>query len=570
MTTYVHVPDRPAVLDADYTQARYAELLARVAEADAAPTADGWLALFADWNALKSYVHSEGARRRHAYSRAMNDEAKEQAEKAFREQVKPQLEEGESQLTAALLASPHKDAIGERYGAQLLRVLEVGQEPLATVNSDLRVQEGNLGSDYDKPVAGAEVSVGGETMTLARARGKLTSSDGALRREAFEAYYGWFVDHRDQLADVYHRQVQLRDQMGKNLGHPHFVPLGYAGMGRTDYGPAESAAFRAAVQEHASPLFAALAAEQARALGTETLAPWDRGYHPERTLPVDAAEPVGEQLDKVGRVFQRLSPKLAAHFERMRELELIDLENRKGKRAGAYCTAFTDESKVAIFCNSVGSEGDVGTLTHEMGHAFQGWESQWIEAVDLRWPTSDACEVHSMGMEYLALPYLDEFFTPEQQARFTKSRWKRGVELLCYVSIVDAFQHWVYEHPSATPDDRDAEWVRLQDAFLPGIDWSGDAARYRASRWYAQLHIFRYPFYYIDYAIAETGAQQLGLLDTQDHAKCLETYLELCRLGGTGSVLELFKGAGLRSPFDAATIGDLMRHAAEVLGVQPA
>lgn len=195
-------------------------------------------------------------------------------------------------------------------------------------------------------------------------------------------------------------------------------------------------------------------------------------------------------------MFQRLSPKLATHFERMRELDLIDLENRPAKRAGAYCTAFSDEAKVAILCNSVGNEGDVGTLTHEMGHAFQNWESQWIEAIDLRWPTLDACEVHSMGMEYLALPYLDEFFTPEQQARFTKSRWKRGVELLCYVSTVDAFQHWVYEHSQATPDERDAEWVRLQDAFLPGIDWSGDAERYRASRWYAQRHIFGSPFYY--------------------------------------------------------------------------
>ena len=251
----------------------------------------------------------------------------------------------------------------------------------------------------------------------------------------------------------------------------------------------------------------------------------------------------------------------------MRREGLIDLENRPGKRAGAFCTSFSDEAKIAIFCNSIGDEGDVKTLMHEMGHAFQGWESQWIEAVELRWPTSDGAEVHSMGMEFLSLPYLDEFFSPEDLARFQRNRWRRGIQLLCYVSVVDAFQHWVYQHPDASPDERDEAWARAQETYTPGIDWSGPAARYRSSRWYAQLHVFRYPFYYIDYAIAESGAMQLGLLDARDHEACLATYLELCRLGGTGSVLQLFSQAGLRSPFDPTLIQDLAAHAAGVLEV---
>ncbi|MEZ6183880.1 MAG: M3 family oligoendopeptidase [Planctomycetota bacterium] len=569
MTTYVHCPDRPQTLEPAWIEARYRGLLERAAEADRSPTPDGWLALYEDWNALKSYLGSEGSRRRHAYSRAMDDPAKEEAERVYREELNPKAEDGESALVAALLQSPHKEAIGARYGPSSCACSRCSRSP--------RPAQRRVPGRSREP--GHRIR---QARGPGRGRGPGRDPDPGSRPgqahlfgpgpapAAFEAYYGWFVDNRELLADVYHRQVQVRDRMGKTLGHPTFVPLGYAGMGRTDYGPEEAARFRAAVQAHASPLFRALCEEQAQALGTPTLRPWDREYHPGRTLPVDVAEPVEEQLDKAGRVFERLSPKLAAHFSRMREQGLIDLENRKAKRAGAYCTSFPDENKVAIFCNSVGSEGDVGTLTHEMGHAFQGWESQWIDAVDLRWPTSDACEVHSMGMEYLSLPYLDEFFTPEQQARFTHSRWKRGVELLCYVSVVDAFQHWVYEHPQATPDERDQTWVRLQDTFLPGIDWSGEAERYRASRWYAQLHIFRYPFYYIDYAIAETGAMQLGMLDTQDHEGCLATYLELCRLGGTGSVLQLFQGAGLRSPFDPDGMRDLMAHAADVLGLPTA
>ena len=565
--SYVHFPQRPSTLDAEFAAARYAELQARLPAAEASAGPEAWLELYKAWNELQSYVWSEGSRLRYHYSKHMDDSAAEEAERVFREEIVPVAEDANAAFLEVLLSSRHKDAIGAHYGAQLLRVLEVNQEPQAPINSELRVKAGDLAKRYDKLVAAAEVTVAGETLTLPRARGLASSEDAALRRAAFEAYRTWFLEQREDIAQIYQEQVELRTQMGRNLGHPDFVPLGYAGMGRTDYGPAEAAAFRNAVETHASPLFARLCALQAEALGTPTLRPWDMAYNPELTLPTGAAQPIAGQLDKAARVFERLSPKLAAHFGRMRQEGLIDLENRKGKRAGAFCTSFSDEAKVAIFCNSIGDEGDVKTLMHEMGHAFQGWESQWIEAIDLRWPTSDGAEVHSMGMEFLSLPHLGEYFAPEALERFRQNRWRRAIELLCYVSVVDAFQHWVYQNPEATPDDRDQAWVRLQDTYMPGIDWSGEAERYRSSRWYAQLHVFRYPFYYIDYAIAETGAMQLGMLDAQDHERCLATYLELCRLGGTGSVLELFSQAGLRSPFDPALMADLTRHAAGELGL---
>jgi M3 family oligoendopeptidase len=251
----------------------------------------------------------------------------------------------------------------------------------------------------------------------------------------------------------------------------------------------------------------------------------------------------------------------------MREEGLIDLENRKGKRAGAYCTSFADEARVAIFCNSTGDQDDVGTLMHEMGHAFQGWESQAIESVDLQWPTSDACEVHSMGMEYLSMPHMTEFFSEEHAAKFRRNRWKEAVELVCYIVIVDEFQHWVYENPNATPEERDQAWNRIWDIYKPGIDFSG-VEQYKYARWYAQGHLFWMPFYYIDYAIAETGAMQLALMDAEDHDRALATYIKLCQIGGTMSVLDIFKAAGLRSPFDAEVMRDLMNHAAKELGVE--
>jgi M3 family oligoendopeptidase len=565
---YKHYPERPEKLTAEYLRDEYRKLVDRIDPAEQSDSPNEWLSLFADWNALKSYVGGEGSRISYALSKNMNDTAWEQADRYYREEVTPVSDAGSSAMVNALLTSKHKAALAERYGGHLIRALQTTVEPLAPVNSDLRVKASDLMNRYDKIVASGEVIVNGEKVTLAVARNMQSSQDPKIRREAFEGYRSWFLDHRNDIAELYDNLVKLRDQMGRNLNHENFIPLGYLGMGRTDYGPAEAASFRANVRRFAVPLQKKLYERQAALLGTGTLKPWDSAYDPSLTLPAGVA-PVDSQLDRAQRVFEALSPELAKHFERMRHEGLIDLENRKGKQAGAYCTSFSDEGRVAIFCNSTGDQEDVGTLMHEMGHAFQGWESQPIEAVDLQWPTSDACEIHSMGMEYLSMRHMNEFFSPEHSEKFRRHRWKDAVELLCYICIVDEFQHWVYEHPSATMDERDEAWDRIWDIYKEGIDFTG-VEQYKHARWYAQGHIFSSPFYYIDYAIAETGAMQLALIDAEDRDRALDIYLNLCRIGGTMSVLNIFKSAGLRSPFDPDVMRDLMSHAASELGIEEA
>lgn len=563
---YRHYPQRPETLEPDFLKSEFEKITGRIESAEADANAEAWLGIYHDWNELRAYVSGERARRHYRLTKDMTNEEAEAAERFFREQLKPIAEDASSTLTEALVRSRHKQAVAERFGEHLLAVLEVSRQPLDPINAQLRIREGQLTKEYDKLCASGEVEVRGEKKTLAQAGALTISEDESLRKEAYQAVRGWFLDNREELARIYHQLVETRTQMGRNLGHDNFIPLGYAGMERTDYGPEEAAAFRAAVLEFATPLYGRILAGQAEALGKEKLAPWDTGYHPELTLPTDVAEPIGEQLERAQRVFDRVSPKLGAHFQRMRREGLIDLENRKGKASGAYCTAMPDEGRVAIFCNSTGSAGDVSTLMHEMGHAFQGWESQWIEATPLQSPTADACEIHSMGMEYLSQPYLDEFFEAEDLSRFRKDRWSRAVFLLCYVCVVDEFQHRVYEDPGMSPDQRDQLWNEIQSKYMPGVDWT-NREDLQKSRWYAQLHIFRYPFYYIDYAIAETGAMQLALLDAADHDKALETYLELCRIGGTKSVLGIFGSADMRSPFDRSLMKELMDHAGKQLGV---
>jgi len=564
--TYRYLPDRPAEATGETVGRLFARLTARIEHAEAASGPDEWIALFDDWNHVKAWLHSEGARRRHRFNRDTRDRDAEAAQRSFREDVDPVADAGHTRLAEALLASRHAEAVAAARGERLLTVLRVARAKQDPRNSQARVEVGAILQRHDQLVSTATVTVRGDSVTLPRAWALQKSSDAGTRREAFLAHRRWFADRAEEIGDTYSELVRLRDRMGRVRGHDGFVPLGYDSMMRTDYGPAEVAAFREAVRRHVSPLHERLAKRQAAALGTTRLAPWDVAFDPGTNMPDGAGEPVDGQLDGVERAFQRLSPRFAEHFRTMRRRELIDLPNRPGKRPGAYCTTFPDENAVAILCNSVGEADDVRTLVHESGHAFQGWESQWIEPVDLRSPTADAAEVHSMGMELLAQPYLDEVFASADLVRFGREQARRAVDLLCYACVVDGFQHFVYENPSASPAERDAEWCRLHRAFLPGVDWDGHEDLL-AARWKAQVHVFHHPFYYIDYAIAQCGALQLAEVDARDHDQALTSYLELCRLGGTKGVLDLFATAALRSPLDEDVVADLAGHLARQLDV---
>lgn len=540
---------------------RFGALEARIASL---ASAEDWTAWFGDWDAFGAELSGERSRRSYRFTKALNDAEAEEEDRYFREEVRPIQEEYDARFVAAILGGEGRAHLSAAFSARLIEVMENDVALLEPTNKELRVEDSKLANEYSKLIGKATVEVDGDEMTLAKARSLTSNPDPAKRKAAYIATGEWFRAQRAALAGIFDKQVAIRQKMGRNLGNENFIPLGYQGMFRTDYGPEEAAVFRASVKRVVTPLYAEILAGRAAARGQEALAPWDMSYDPDQTLAPDVAEPIAAQLDKAGRVFQRLSPQLAEHFARMRQLDLIDLENRPGKAPGAYCTNFPDEKKVAIFCNSTGGQQDVSTLFHEMGHAFQGWESQAIDPVALRFPTLDACEIHSMGMEFLSLRHLDEFFAADDLARFRRYRWAKAIALLCYVCVVDEFQHRVYSEPSLSPDERDAVWAETYDQYIVGVDWS-EAEPYRAVRWYQQLHLFHAPFYYIDYAIAEMGAMQLGMMDERDPAATMDTYMALCRLGGTKSVLPIFESAGMRSPFDPALMDDLMAHARKVL-----
>jgi M3 family oligoendopeptidase len=559
-----HYPSRPETLTPEFVSSEYDKLNARVPAAEASPTAELWIQLFKDWDALKSYTESESSRARYRYSGNLANTELESADAFIREKISPVLDAGNSALLGAVMKSRHQAAIANVLSPQLFQVLETQIKPLDPRLADLRLEENRLTTEYRKLVGTAEIEFQGQKMTLTKLGSLSASPEAKTRKDAFLASRNWFLNHRPTLAKIFDDLVNVRQQMAEKMGDENYLKLGYMGMGRTDYGTKESAEFRRLVREYAVPLYQAINQDQANALGTPTLRPWDSSYHPKLVLPLNIV-PIDSQADRAQKVFDRISPKLGAHFKNMREHKLIDLENRPGKAAGAFCTSFSDQAQAAIHCNSTGAAHDVTVLVHEMGHAFQMTESMQDErAHDLVLPTMDAAEIHSMGMEYLSLSRLDEFFEPEHLEKFKKERWKSAIALMCYVAIVDEFQHWIYENPKVSMDDRDEQWVKIAKIYQPGLDFSGHE-NIMPMRWYAQSHIFGMPFYYIDYAIAETGAMQLALLDAKDPKKAVEVYLELCRIGGTKSVLDIFKSAGLNSPFSAENMKNLMTHASAQL-----
>lgn len=483
----------------------------------------------------------------------------------MREEIEPRVEPHEAHLRKAFLAAGCRPALAAHLGEQLFVRWEIAQAAYEPANIPPSTQVSRLAADYMRLLGTAELDAGSETITIMTAQARLTDPDAGSRRGAWLALTGWLSDHAPAIHEIYDRQIALRHQMAQNLGEPNFIPLAYKRLARTDYGPAEVALFRDEIRRHVVPVMARLRDWQARALGTERVAPYDADYYPGLTLNAGVV-PVDGQLDRAQALFERLDPRLGAHVRTMIARGLIDLPARPGKATGAYCMVFEDTGEAAIFCNSTGNALDIITLTHELGHAMQAWESMSLPAMDVRSPGMEAAEVHSMGMELLALRELGALFDDDDAGRYRRLLFVTVLNRIPYMAVVDAFQHWVYEHPTHSHAQREAKWDELWRQFLPGVDETEFSTPHR-TRWMRQAHLFKHPFYYIDYALAETCALQLWQLAERDHGAAMAAYLKLCSLGGTKPLVAFCQEAGLQSPFTPGILGPLMERVAAELGI---
>lgn len=522
-------------------------------------TVHQWLA---DWTRVADLLHQTFARLRIATTLDTADTAAVERLQAFMQGVWEHAEIANNRLTRKLLDSGLEP---DGYAAPL-RALRADVELFREENVPLFTEEQNLHNAFNAVIGAQTVNWQGEERTLTQLKPVLHSDDRDLREMAWRAIADRRLADRDQLNDLWRRFLELRLKIAKNAGYDDYRAFRWKQFGRFDYTPQDCETFHAAIEQVVVPAATRIYERQRRLLGVDRLRPWDLDrddvYPPSRP-PLKPFQTVDELVRKAEAIFTRVDPELGADFASMRQRGLLDLDNRKGKAPGGYQVAITIGTPF-IFMNAIGLHDDVQTLLHEGGHAFHWMETSRHLPYMHQWGyTSEMAEVASMSMELLAAPYLAEkeggYYSETDAAHARREHLEHNLLFWPFMAVVDAFQHWVYTHTdqAADPANCDTKWDELWTRFLPGVDWSGlDDAR--ATGWQRKLHIFLYPFYYVDYGLAQVGATQVWRNALRDQAGAVRQYRRALALGGTRTLPELFAAAGAKFAFDAATLGELV------------
>ncbi len=463
-------------------------------------------------------------------------------------QALPLLREAQQNWTRALLNHPLRPRFEEKYGALLFRNMELELKTFSPEIVPQLQQESALTIDYDNLIASAQIPFEGGVYTLSQLAPFKQDPDDGRRRGAWEAEGRFYTQHGEELDRLYDQLVAVRTEMARKLGYANYVQLGYDRLGRNCYGPEEVAAFRRAVVEHLVPVACDVVRGQARRLGKDyplNFADLALFYRSGNACPQGSPEEILEQ----GRIFyHQLSPETAEFIDFMLEGELMDVLSRKGKSGGGYCTSLPDYHCPFIFANFNGTQHDVEVITHEAGHAFADYRARDISPLDSRSPTMEACEVHSMSMEFFAWPWAELFFG----AGAEKYRYKHLSDALTFIpygAMVDHFQEEVYKAPHLTPDQRHQLWRELMGVYMPWVKLDSLPFYGEGKGWQRQSHIYQNPFYYIDYCLAQTVALEFWAADQEDHGAAWERYLAFVSLAGREDFRALVKAAGMASPF---------------------
>ncbi|MBM6618082.1 M3 family oligoendopeptidase [Bacillus suaedaesalsae] len=475
-----------------------------------------------------------------------------QAENDFFDEASPIMQKVSTNFYKHLVASKFRDELEAKWGKHLFNLAELELKTFSPeVIEDLQT-ENKLSSEYTKLVAAAKIFFEGEERTLAQLYPFTISKDRETRKAASDLYYGYFAEHTEKFDEIYDKLVKVRTTIAKKLGYDNYVSLGYDRMLRTDYGANDVKKFRDQVKEFIVPLATKLKEEQRERIGVETLYYYDEGYNFKTGNPEPKGSP--EWIVENGKtMYSELSPETNEFFNFMIDNNLMDLVAKSGKASGGYCTYINNYKAPFIFSNFNGTSGDIDVLTHEAGHAFQVYSSSHFEVPEYNWPTYEACEIHSMSMEFFTWPWMEKFFK-EDTDKYKYSHLSGALLFLPYGVAVDEFQHFVYENPNATPKDRKDTWRQLELKYLPHRNHEDNEFLNDGGFWQRQGHIFNSPFYYIDYTLAQICAFQFWKRSRENMDDAWKDYHHLCKQGGSMPFTELVKVANLDSPFEQGSI----------------
>ena len=460
----------------------------------------------------------------------------------------PLLREAQQEFQKALLSSPFRPDFEAEYGGLFLRNMELELKTFIPAIVPLMQRENALTLDYGKLIASAQIPFEGGVYTLSQLTPFKQDADDDRRRAAWEAEGRFYLEHGEELDALYDELVQVRTRQAREMGYDNYVELGYYRMGRNSYTKEDVEKFRAAVVKYLVPAAEQVVKAQAKRLGKEyplNFADAALFYRTGNAAPQGGPDDIVAQ--GVG-FYHDLSPETAEFIDFMMDGELLDVLSRTGKAGGGYCTEIPDSRSPFIFANFNGTQGDVEVMTHEAGHAFAAYMARDMVPLENHSPTYESCEIHSMSMEFFAWPWSEKFFG-SQADKFRYKHLSDAVTFIPYGTMVDHFQHVVYENPDMTPAQRHAVWKELLGVYMPWmklgeIPFYGDA-----KGWQRQSHIYERPFYYIDYCLAQTVALEFWNLMQTDRAGAWQRYLGLVKLAGTRTFTELVASAGLDTPF---------------------
>lgn len=535
-------------LDLEKIKKEFSELIKSFEKAE---NVEGQVNAFDEIIKLRNHIETMQTLVSVRHSIDTNDEFYDK-ENEYMDEISPILFGFTNDFYKALVNSKFKDELIQKYGKFLF---DLAENTLKTFSPEIipdAQEENRLSSKYSKLIASAKIDFDGKELNLSQMVPYTQSKDRNVRIEAAKKVAQFFSENQDEFDDIYDSLVKVRTRMAQKMGYKNFVEFGYKQLSRLEYDAKMVEGYRKQVLENIMPLHTELRERQGKRLGVDKLKFYDEAIK----FNSGNADPHGSPewiLNNGKTMYKELSKETDEFFTFMTENNLLDLLSKKGKMSGGYCTYIPEHKAPFIFANFNGTSHDIDVLTHEAGHAFQVYQSRGFEVPEYLWPSYEACEIHSMSMEFLTWPWMNLFFENDTD-KYKFIHLSEALLFIPYGVTVDEFQHWVYENPEATPKERREKWIEIEKKYLPTRDYGEVEELKNGIFWFRQGHIFSSPFYYIDYTLAQVCAFQFWIKSRENREKAWQDYLNLCKLGGSKPFFELMKSANLKNPFEEGTL----------------
>lgn len=513
-----------------------------------------WLS---DLSELEAVVNEDACLRQIKSSCDTENKELEEAYNFYCTDIQPQMQPYVNEINKKFLNSPFLGSLDKNLYGTLIRNtrknIELFNEKNIAVQSEISV----LQQEFGRITGRLTVNIDGEELTLQQAGKFLLSSDREKRKEAYFKINECRLSVKNELNILFNKLLQLRNEEAKNAGFENYVSYRYKELGRFDYSENESYKFHDAIKQYVVPLLSKIYVRMKEKLGIDKLRPWD--------LDADTGEPLrpfgeaAELLEKTICCVNNLDTFFGDCLTRMQQDNKLDLASRKGKAPGGFNCPLPESGVPFIFMNATGQPDDVTTLIHEAGHAVHSFLAHHLKLTSFKEYPMEIAEVASMSMELMTMDYWNTFYKNESDLKKAKTKHLEEIILLLpWIAAVDKFQHWIYLNSGHTDEQRDEAWLSILKEFSSEeIDYTG-LEEYRKNQWRKQLHIFEVPFYYIEYGIAQLGAIGIWKQYKENPESALSNYCNALKLGGTKTLPELYKTAGLEFDFSPQKVKTLI------------